>query len=162
MDVSMTAKFKILALKNGKYETFTEIADLSLSVGEFWFLIDGKDVHFDFDNYLLSEREDGVFTYGSDYDVSDYYTEDLSNIGLSYSDLTPSFLSSVSEIRDFHLNFLIEENGKEKEIDIGDADENILPDSPFKIELLDLYFDGEEDEKEYRVKEEVLQKFNRK
>ena len=168
MKIYTTATFKILALKDGKYEALTKKEFSDLCVGGFTFLIDGKEVPFDFDAHVCNEDK-GIFTYESgygfvfnDFEPSDCYDRDLEEIGLSRAHLTPFFLSHVSEIKEFHLNFLIEENGKEKEVDIGDADENILPDIPFKIELLDLYFEGEEDEKEYQVKKEVLQKFNGK
>ena len=72
MSCVMVANFRILALKDGKYEILTgdDIVP-GIAVGEFWFLIKGKDVHFDFDNYILSEDENGIFSYMSGCDSFD-------------------------------------------------------------------------------------------
>lgn len=165
MKIYTTSTFKILALKNGKYEALTKKEVSGLCVGGFTFIIDGKEIPFDFDAFSCSEKN-GIFHYESgygfcfnDFEISDCYDYDLEKIGLSRSDLTPSFLSSASEINDFHLNFFVTENGKEEEVDIGDADENIRSDVPFKIKLLDVCFSRDE-EQYLPVKEEVIQKFN--
>ena len=166
MKIYTTATFKILALRDGKYEGLTKKEVSDLCVGGFTFLINGKEVPFDFDAHVCNEDK-GIFTYESgygfvfnDFEPSDCYDSDLEEIGLSRAHLTPFFLSHVSEIKEFHLNFLMKKNGKEEEIDIGDSEENIIPDTPFKIELLDIYFKGENDDTEYRVNKKVVQKFN--
>jgi hypothetical protein len=158
----MIADFRILALKDGKYMVFTGDDIIpGVAVGEFWFSIDGKDVHFDFDGYCLSEGENGVFSYMSCCGVDDYYDEDLASIGLSTQSLTAPFLASVSEIKDFHVNFLIESD-EEEEIDIGDFEENVRADIPYKIELLNISFQDFDLGEEFSVKEDVLKKFNGK
>ena len=158
--MEMIAKFQLLALKNGKYEILTEDdVDSNIAVGEFWFLINGKEVHFDFEGYSLYHSGSGVFIFESNNEISDYYDEDLAEIGLFRSALTARFLSSASEIKDFHVNFLIDEEGEEREIDIGYFEENNRPDASFKINLQSISFSDNE-EKYLTVKKEILQKFN--
>lgn len=163
MSIAMCAEFRILVLENGEYSPLEKEQVKDLCPGAFLFSIGGKDVPFDFDAFSCSFIEEGVFRYYSgygclfnDFELSDCYDEDLEALELSRDDLTPVFLASVSEIKEFHVNF-IDEN--EREIDCGWYEDNLSEEEKIKIKIVKISF-SDNTGKEYPVLDSVLQKFN--
>lgn len=158
MKMSMYIKFQLFAKENGNLIMITKENTDGLSIGGYYFIIDGKEIPFDWDAFSGSE-EDGVFEfetgYGwfNDYDLSECYDEDYDQLGISRSDITAEFLASVEQIKEVHMNF-IDENGEECDFGWNEDAED------FKIELLEVSFMDIESDKEYKVRQEVLDKFN--
>lgn len=158
MKMSMYIKFQLFAKENGNLIMLTKENTDGLSIGGYYFIIDGKEIPFDWDAFSGSE-EDGVFEfetgYGwfNDYDLSECYDENYDQLDISRSDITAEFLASVEQIKEVHMNF-IDENGEECDFGWNEDAED------FKIKLLEVSFTEVESDKEYKVRQEVLDKFN--
>ena len=158
MKISMYIKFQLFAKENGNLIMLTKENTDGLSIGGYYFIIDGKEIPFDWDAFSGSE-EDGVFEfetgYGwfNDYDLSECYDEDYDQLGISRADITAELLASVEQIKEVHMNFL-DENGEECDFGWNEDAED------FKIALLEISFAEVESDKEYKVRQEVLDKFN--
>ena len=158
MKISMHIKFRLFAKKNGSLIMLTKENTDGLSIGGYCFTIDGKEIPFDWDAFSGSE-EDGVFEfetgYGwfNDFDLSDCYDSDYEQLGISRADFTAEFLASAEQIKEVHMNF-IDENGEECDFGWNEDAED------FKIKLLEISFAEVDSDKEYKVRQEVLDKFN--
>lgn len=159
MKISMYIKFQLFAKENGNLIMLTKENTDGLSIGGYCFVINGKEIPFDWDAFSGSE-EDGVFEfetgYGlfNDFELSDCYDEDYDQQGISRADITANFLASVTQINEVHMNF-IDEKGEECDFGWNEDAED------FKIKLLEVSFIEIEGDKEYKVSQEVLDKFNK-
>lgn len=159
MKISMYAKFQILENKNGKLIPLSKKEVTSLSLGGYYFLINGNSIPFDWDAFS-GDEEDRVFEfetgYGflfNDFELSDCYDEDYSNLRIKRENITAQLLASVEEIEEFHINFI---NENDEECDLG-SNEDI---ERYKIKLIKIIFINMETEDEFNVNQEVLDKFN--
>lgn len=158
MRISMCIRFQLFAKENGNLIMLTKEDTDGLSIGGYYFVINGKEIPFDWDAFSGSE-EDGVFEfetgYGlyNDFELSDCYDSDYEHLGISRSEITAEFLASVEQIKEVHMNF-IDENGEECDFGWNEDAED------FKITLLEISFAEVESDKEYKVRQEVLDKFN--
>ena len=158
MKISMYAKFQILKNINGSLTPLTKEDADSVSIGGYYFIINGKEIPFDWDAFSGNE-ENGIFEFDTgygwfnDFELSDCYDEDYEKLGMVREDITAEFLASVEEIGEFHINF-IDVDGNE--IDLGYND-----DEQYKIKLVEIIFTDMETEKEYKVKQEVLDEYNK-
>lgn len=158
MKISMYIKFQLFAKENGNLIMLTKENTDGLSIGGYYFVINGKEIPFDWDAFSGSE-EDGTFEfetgYGwfNDFDLSECYDEDYDQLGISRADITAELLASVEQIKEVHMNF-VDDNGDE--CDFGWNEEN----EDFKIKLLMVTFSDIDNDKEYVVRQEVLDKFN--
>jgi hypothetical protein len=98
------------------------------------------------------EFETGYGLY-NDFELSECYDEDYNQLGILRADLTAEFLASVEQIKEVHMNF-IDENGDECDFGWNETSED------FKIKLLMVTFSDIDNDKEYVVNQEVLDKFN--
>lgn len=158
MKMSMYVKFQLFEQQRGVLVPLTIVDVPSLSLGGYCFIINGNAIPFDWDAFSGSE-EDGIFEfetgYGwfNDFELPDYYDDEYQKLGLSREDITAEFLASVERIDEIHINFV---NANDEEIDLGCND-----DEQYKINLLDIVITDMETEKEYKVKQSVLDKFNK-
>ena len=159
MKISMYAKFQILKNINGSLTPLTKEDADSVSIGGYYFIINGKEIPFDWDAFSGNE-ENGIFEFDTgygfifnDFELSDCYDEDYEKLGMTREDITAEFLASVEEIGEFHINF-IDVDGNE--IDLGYND-----DEQYKIKLVEIIFTDMETEKGYKVKQEVLDEYNK-
>ena len=159
MKISMYAKFQILKNINGSLTPLTKEDTDSVSIGGYYFIINGKEIPFDWDAFSGNE-ENGIFEFDTgygfifnDFELSDCYDEDYEKLGMTREDITAEFLASVEEIGEFHINF-IDVDGNE--IDLGYND-----DEQYKIKLVEIIFTDMETEKGYKVKQEVLDEYNK-
>lgn len=158
MKISMYIKFQLFAKENGNLIMLTKENTDGLSIGGYYFIIDGKEIPFDWDAFS-GDEEDGVFEfetgYGlyNDFELSDCYDSDYEQLGISRDDLTTEFLASPEQIKEVHMNF-IDENGDE--CDFGWNEEN----EDFKIKLLEVSFSDLDNLEKYTVNQEILDKFN--
>ncbi len=158
MKISMYIKFQLFAKENGNLIMLTKENTDGLSIGGYYFIINGKEIPFDWDAFAGNE-EDGIFEfetgYGwyNDFELSDCYDGDYEELGISRKDITAEFLASVEEIKEVHMNF-IDEN--DNECDFGWNEEN----ESFKIKLLEVSFSDLDDLEKYTVNQTVLDKFN--
>lgn len=158
MKISMYIKFQLFAKENDNLIMLTKENTNGLSIGGYYFIIDGKEIPFDWDVFSGCE-ENGMFEfetgYGwfNDFDVSDCYDSDYEQLGISKDDITAEFLASVEQIKEVHMNF-IDKNGNECDFGWNEADED------FKIKLLEVSFTDVESDKVYKIHQEVLDKFN--
>lgn len=154
----MYIKFQLFAKENGNLIMLTKENTDGLSIGGYYFVINGKEIPFDWDAFSGSE-EDGVFEFETgygwfkDFELSDCYDSDYDQLGISRADITAEFLASVEQIKEVHMNFL-DENGEECDFGWNEDAED------FKIKLLEVSFAEVEGDKEYKVRQEVLDKFN--
>ena len=155
----MYAKFQILKNINGSLTPLTKEDTDSVSIGGYYFIINGKEIPFDWDAFSGNE-ENGIFEFDTgygfifnDFELSDCYDEDYEKLGMTREDITAEFLASVEEIGEFHINF-IDVDGNE--IDLGYND-----DEQYKIKLVEIIFTDMETEKGYKVKQEVLDEYNK-
>ena len=159
MKISMYAKFQILKNINGSLTPLAKEDADSVSIGGYYFIINGKEIPFDWDAFSGNE-ENGIFEFDTgygfifdDFELSDCYDEDYEKLSMVREDITAEFLASVEEIGEFHINF-IDVDGNE--IDLGYND-----DEQYKIKLVEIIFTDIETEKGYKVEQEVLDKYNK-
>lgn len=158
MKISMYLKFQLFTKNNGNLIMLTKEDTNGLSVGGYYFIINGKEIPFDWDAFSGTE-DSGVFEfetgYGlyNDFDLSECYDEDYDQLGISRTDITAEFLASVEQIKEVHMNFI---DKNDEECDFGWNEDT----EDFKIKLLEISFTEIESDKEYKVRQEVLDKFN--
>lgn len=164
----MTATFKIMHKNQFGIFKPLQIADTaSVSAGAFQFLIGRKSIPFDWDEGSITEKDDTTFLYESGYGgfannfhLSDFYDEDLEKLGLCRSDLTAKFLSAVSCIEDFYVNF--DKLPEQREVDCGSIEGNIDSKASYKVQLLGITLsDYDTPEIEYHVSKSVISDYNR-
>lgn len=159
MKISMCLRFQLFAKENGNLTMLTKEKTSGLSIGGYCFVINGKEVPFDWDAFSGNE-ENGVFEfetgYGlyNDFELSDCYDSDYEKLGISRDDLTAKFLASPEQIKEVHMNF-IDENGDECDFGWNEDSED------FKIKLLEVSFSDLDNLEEYTVNQEILDKFNK-
>lgn len=160
MKISMYAKFQILENKNGKLIPLSKKEVTSLSIGGYYFVIQGKEIPFDWDAFC-GDEEDNIFNfttgYGfawNDFELSDCYDEYYELLGIAREDITAAYLASVDDITEFHINF-IDKDGDE--CDLG-SNESI---EQYKIKLLEISFTNAETGDCFDVRQEVLDRFNK-
>lgn len=158
MRISMRLKFQLFAKENGNLTMLAKEKTRDLSIGGYYFVINGKEIPFDWDAFSGKE-DDGIFEfetgYGiyNDFELSDCYDSDYEQLGISRADITAEFLASVEQIKEIHMDF-IDENGDECNFGWNEADED------FKIKLLEVSFSDLDSLEEYTVNQEILDKFN--
>ena len=158
MKISMHLKFQLFAKKDGELFKLTKEDTDGLSIGGYCFKIGGKEIVFDWDAFSGNE-EYGFFEFNTgygwfnDFELSDCYDSDYEELGISRADITAELLASVEEIIEVHMNF-VDKNGDECDFGWNENDED------FKIKLLEVDFTDLDNDKEYIVKQEVLDKFN--
>lgn len=159
MEIMMDATFQILENKNGKLIPLSKKEVSSLSIGGYYFVIQGKEIPFDWDAFC-GDEEDNVFNfttgYGfawNDFNLSDCYDEDYAELGITREDITAEYLASVDEITEFHINFIDEDDD---ECDLG-SNGSI---DQYKIKLLKIVFTNVDTGDSFEVRQDVLDKFN--
>lgn len=158
MRISMYLRFQLFAKENGDLIMLTKEKTNGLSIGGYYFVINGKEIPFDWDAFS-GDEEDGIFEFETgygwfkDFELSDCYDSDYEQLGISRADITAEFLASVGQIKEVHMNF-VDDNGDECDFGWNEADED------FKIKLLMVTFSDIDNDKEYIVNQEVLDKFN--
>lgn len=163
MKISMLVNFQILQNKNGTFVPISNEEATSVSIGGFSFEIGDDAIPFDWDAFSGSERdkvfqfETGTGWFFNDYEISDCYDEQYEEIGIKKEDITAEFLASVSHIDEFFVDF-DDVDGKEQ--GIGWFAEN-TNDAQYKINILEMSFYDLAAQKEYPVKQEVLEKYNK-
>lgn len=128
----------------------------------YWWLLFrnwGKAIPFDWDAFSGGE-EDGIYEFDTgygwfnDFELSDCYDGSFKELGISRDDITAEFLASTERINEIHMNF-IDENDDECDFGCNDEEED------FKIKLLEVALTDIDNNKEYRVSQDVLDKFNK-
>lgn len=159
MKISMCVTFQILENKNGKLIPLSKKEVTSLSIGGYYFVINGKEIPFDWDAFC-GDEEDNIFEfetgYGflfNDFELSDCYDEDYKTLGIARENITAAYLASVDEITEFHINF-IDEDGDECDLGSNASIER------YKIKLLEITFTNVDTGDGYDVRQEVLDRFN--
>lgn len=158
MRISMYLRFQLFAKENGNLTMLTKEKTNSLSIGGYYFVIKGKEIPFDWDAFS-GDEEDGIFEFETgygwfkDFEISDCYDSDYEQLGISRADITAEFLASVEQIKEVHMNF-VDKNGDECDFGWNENDED------FHIKLLAITFTDMDNDKEYEVRQEVLDKFN--
>ena len=159
MRISMYIKFHLFAKENGKLIKLTKEDTDGLSIGGYCFIINDKEISFDWDAFSGNEGY-GFFEFNtgygwfSDFELSDCYDSDYEQLGISRTDITAEFLASVEQIKEVHMNFL-DKNGEECDFGWNENDED------FQIKLLEIVFTDMDNDEEYEVPQEVLEKFNK-
>ena len=160
MKIMMDATFQILENKNGQLVPLSKKEVTSLSIGGYYFVIQGKEVPFDWDAFC-GDEEDNVFDfttgYGfawNDFELSDCYDEDYERLGIAREDITAAYLASVDDITEFHINFI---NENDDECDLGTNNDI----ERYKIKLLEISFTNAETEDGFDVRQEVIDRFNK-
>lgn len=159
MRISMYLKFQLFAKENGSLIQLTKEQTNSLSIGGYCFVIGEKVIPFDWDAFSGGE-EDGIYEFDTgygwfnDFELSDCYDGNFKELGLSRDDITAEFLASAEQINEIHMNF-VDENDDECDFGWNDDEED------FKIKLLEVILTDIDNDKEYKVSQEVLDKFNK-
>ena len=158
MRISMYLRFQLFAKENGNLIMLTKEKTNGLSIGGYYFVINGKEIPFDWDAFS-GDEEDGIFEFETgygwfkDFELSDCYDGDYEQLGISRADITAEFLASVEQIKEVHMNF-VDDNGDECDFGWNETSED------FKVKLLMVTFSDIDNDKEYVVNQEVLDKFN--
>ena len=157
--IIMQTNYKLNLLSKGNFaELYYDDRISCVSTGGFAFVIDEKYIPFDFDasmtwvDHEIITYESGRGVFFKDFFISEDHREMIEEEGIKFEDITAEFLSKVSEIREFFVSL----ECNDEEWCAGDDND---PDSLLKIEILDITFFDEND-KEYRVAQEVIDKFN--
>lgn len=156
MKMIMQAHFTINAVKDGSRIPVIPHEETVISVGGFEFMVNGKIIPFDFDasgctpTNGIYEYESGYGPFFNDFEISECFHDEIRELGLNPDEISAKYLSKVSEIRDFYINFE-DKDGKERD----NGEEGLW------IELLDLSFTDRDTSKTYPVKKSVLNAYNR-
>lgn len=159
MKISMYIKFQLFSKDGENLTMLTNENIKSLCIGGYYFVINGKEIPFDWDAFSGNEEEDGVFEfetgYGwmNDFELSDCYDGDYEQLGIAREDITAEMLASVEEIKEIHINF-VDENDEECDFGYNENQEN------FRIKVLEMSFADLDSETEYTVEQSVIDKFN--
>jgi hypothetical protein len=160
MKISMDAKFQVLENKNGKLVPLSKEEVKSLSIGGYYFVINGKEIPFDWDAFC-GDEEDNVFEfetgYGfvwNDFELSDCYDEDYERLGITRENIAAAYLASADDITEFHVNFI---NENDEECDLGNNNDI----EQYKIKLLEILFTNVDTGDSFDVRQEVLDRFNK-
>lgn len=95
----------------------------NISVGEFFAIVNGRGIPFDFDvtscdvekindTQYKCHYESGEGGYFKDPYISDCYTTEYLQMGLEREDITADFLASASELREFYVVCWDEQNNE--------------------------------------------------
>lgn len=159
MEIMMNATFQILENKNGKLIPLSKKEVGGLSIGGYYFVIQGKEIPFDWDAFC-GDEEDNIFEfttgYGfawNDFNLSDCYDEYYTELGITRENITAKCLAEVDEITEFHVNFI---NENYEECDLG----NNADIEQYKIKLLEIVFTDLGTDESFNVRQDVLDKFN--
>lgn len=153
--ISMTAivDFKT---KDGEFTPINSFGNVNVDMGGFCFEcmnLQNKSVFLPFDFDALSKYSNDkyiVYETGrgflfNEYAISDDFDDAIEEAGFDIYNITPKLLSETTKIEEFHFDIVpINEN---KTTSIGD------------FKLIDVYFNGDNDEK-HHVSKEVLEEFN--
>lgn len=119
--------------------------------GGFAFVVDGKEILFDWDASGTHKQEDGTWLYESgygaffnDFELSDCYDAQLKKQNIDPRAINAYLLHKVSEITEFFVEVL-------------DKDGNELS---VTIDLLEVYFVDRTSDKRFDVRKEVLDRYN--
>ena len=131
--------------------------DYTFDVGGYSFIINGKEIPFDFEAYgydIESDNEKVYLTYQSgtgfafnEYDVDSCFDDEYTKLGLTRDDITAKFLSSTNKISEFYISLYNLKYDKEESLD------------KFKIDYIK-FIDYITDE-EFEVDKKVLEDFNK-
>lgn len=159
MEIMMDVTFQILENKNGKLIPLSKKEVNGLSIGGYYFVIQGKEIPFDWDAFC-GDEEDNIFNfttgYGfawNDFNLSDCYDEDYAALGITRENINAEYLASVDEITEFHINFIDEDDD---ECDLG-SNGSI---DQYKIKLLKIVFTNVDTGDSFEVRQDILDKFN--
>lgn len=169
MKVYMTARFQILRKQqDGTYLPISRDQLRYLSVGGFYFIVDGNEIPFDWDAAATSEVEDCVFEYESgygpffnDHEISDTFEQTLRSLGLCMENLTAKFLASASKIVEFHVYI---DDLETDNISFGIVEDNANDNSNYRVKInsIEIADDTEPDNaKPYVVAQSVIDNYNR-
>lgn len=156
MKMIMQASFTINAVQDGCHVPIIPHEETAISVGGFEFVVNGKVIPFDFDasgctpTNGIYEYESGYGPFYNDFEISECFHDEIRALGLNPDDISAEYLSKVSEIRDFYINF---EDKEMRERDNGEDD--------LWVELLDLCFIDRDTSETYPVDKSVLNAYNR-
>lgn len=163
MKMSLMADFRLYEKEFERpnvYRALTKDDVEGLSVGGFAFVVDGKQIPFDWDAASCSE-EKGVFHletgYGpvfNDFEIPDYWDDEYAKMGLTRDQITAEFLASATKIDEFFINAY---DHDDSEIQIGD---NTEADSQYFVELLSITLEERDTGKTYDVADDVIKAFN--
>lgn len=158
MKTSMSFACQIFEKKSGVLNKLTKKQTTGLCIGDFFFVVDGKEIPFDWDDFNGSE-ENGVFSFetgygwGKDFELSNCHDLEYTELGLKKEEIGAKFLASTERISEIHMNF-IDENGDECDIGTNSATED------FRIKLLNVILTDIETGAEYPVAQSVIDEFN--
>ncbi|MBQ7818603.1 MAG: hypothetical protein IJ341_02780 [Bacteroidales bacterium] len=119
--VSMELDFAIIVQDENGSHLLENDELMSLTAGGFEFVIDDKEIPFDFEDYCLSEsvldngnKEKGLWAYTGgeggfckSYKLDECYDEDYEKIGISRDMLSAEYLSKVSKINEIFVEWQI-------------------------------------------------------
>lgn len=163
MKLSMIAEFKLFRNENGAFMPVSFDDVENVSVGGYNFIVGDREIPFDWDAFSVEKHhaDPYIFCIETDYDLSNYCDEAYAEMGLERGDITAEFLASASSIDDFFVYFEDDACPPSEESFVGSVDDNSNPESPHRLELLDVKFIDVETGKEYSVHTDVLTAFNR-
>ena len=155
MKMVMQARFSIYGWKDGNPVVMKLNEEACLSVGGFEFVVDDKVIPFDF-NASACQYKDGIYEYESgygpfsnDFEIPEDFYDEIKESGVNPKEVSAKFLSGVSDIREFYLNF---EDEKLKERDNSGKD--------IWIEQYGISFIDRKTSDVYQVSDRVIQKYN--
>lgn len=164
MKISMLVDFQILQKINGNYIPLSNKEVRSVLIGGFGFEINGNSIPFDWDAFYGVEHnkvfqfQTGKGMFFDDYEISDCYDESFEELGITRENITAEFLASVEHINEFYVDWCDE---NDNECQGGDYEINGDNNEEYRIKILEMIFVDIETEKEYKVKQEVLDAFNK-
>lgn len=170
MEFSMIADFRILKNDNGNFVPVAHDEVDNIATGGYSFVVGGETVPFDWDAFSVDEHEQddclfrvetGLGFLFNDFELPDYWDDEYAEMGLSRQDITAEFLASASSIDDFFVYFDDESCSLFEECYAGDIEDNADPNVKYHVELLNVKFVEIETGKEYTVRSDVLEAFNR-
>lgn len=129
-----------------------------ISPGGYEFIVNEKHVPFDWDAHSGSFNDENHFEfttgYGflfNDFNLPDYYDNDLALEGLNRKDLTAEFLSKCDKIEDFYIDFECE----------GYNEEDVCP-IIYSISLINMSSDevAKGAQAEFTIKDSIIEAYN--
>lgn len=170
LKLSMCADFQLLKRNvSGLFEPLPHEKIENISIGGYSFFVEGKVLPFDWDVFTGYKSEDAGrfqfetgFGWINDFELSqNCWEEEYAKLGIKREDISAQLLSSAAGIEEFYVYFNDIDVSTEVELCVGAVQENDNPKANYRVQLFKVLLTDMETEKQYSVKQEVLEAFNK-
>lgn len=166
----MCVDFQLLKRNDfGQFEPLPHEKIDNISIGGYSFFVEGKLLPFDWDVFTGYKSDDAGrfqfetgFGWINDFELSnDCWEEEYAKLGIKREDISAKLLSTATGIEEFYVYFNDIDVSVDVELCVGTVQENDNPEANYRVQLFKVLLTDMETEKQYAVKQNVLEAFNK-